>query len=69
MTYEKLCFLKYKKGFSTQELIKLYPQDAIQVSEVAMLDLPESILKEVLLETELFQHVMTLKKKFSAYLL
>ena len=68
MTYEKLCFLKYKKGVSTQELIRLYPKEVVRVSEVALLDLPESILREVLTEADHLEHVMSLKEQFSTYL-
>lgn len=64
MTYDKLFFLKYKKGLSTFELIQRYPKSAKQVSRVALCDVPEETLKEIISEEEDFARLMALKKKF-----
>ena len=68
MTYEKLFYLKFKKGYSTYELAKLYPNQIGQVSEVALLDIPEETLKAVIKEAESLRRVMRLKRKFSRLL-
>ena len=64
MTYQKLFDLKYNKGFSTYELVRRFPHDIDRVSEVALLDVPEATLKEVLREKEVLKRVKNLKKKF-----
>ena len=68
MTYKRLLFLKYKKGVSTQELLKRYPSEIARVTEVALLDLPETTLRELLTESDDFEHVMSLKQQFATYL-
>lgn len=64
MTYRKLIDLKYGQGISTYELMRRYPQDIKRVSEIALLDIPEDILQEVIDEERLFQRLLFLKKKF-----
>jgi len=68
MTYQRLFYLKYKKGVSTYELIKRFPEDIGRVSEVALLDVPEETLKEILKEESDFHHLMVLKQRFSRFL-
>ena len=68
MTYQQLFYLKFKKGISTYELIRLYPNSARQVSEVALLDVPEDTLRDILKEERDFLYLMSLKRKFSEFL-
>lgn len=68
MTYEELFTLKFKKGFSTYELVRRFPEDVERVSELALLDVPEAILRQILGEEEAFNRLMKLKKKFSRFL-
>ena len=68
MTYQKLFYLKYKKGLSTYDLVRRYPAEVGQVSEVAMLDIPEEILREILAEKAMFQRLMRLKKRYLKFL-
>ena len=63
MTYEKLFDLKYRKRLSTYELVCRFPKEVKRVSEVALLEVPESTLREVLHEKKSFQRLMELKKK------
>jgi len=65
MSYRRLFDLKYKKGMSTYELVCRFPKEIKQVSEVALLDIPEATLKEVIREKKLFERLIELKKKFS----
>lgn len=64
MTYQKLFDLKFKKGLSTYELVQRYPDYIERVSEVALLDVPESILKDIIREEKALMRLMRLKRKF-----
>ena len=64
MTYEKLLNLKYRKKISTYELVCRFPKEIKRVSEIALLDVPEATLREVLPEKKTFERLMGLKKKF-----
>lgn len=68
MTYDRLFYLKFKKRLTTCELVRMYPAQIKRVSEVALLDVPEHTLKEVLKETGTFTRLMRLKKRFSKFL-
>lgn len=68
MSYQRLFYLKYKKGISTYELIRRFPEEIDRVSEVAMLDIPEETLREIVLEERAFDHLMKLKKRLSLFL-
>lgn len=61
--YEKFFDLKYRQGVPTYELAHLYPEHIERISEVALLDIPETTLREVVREKELFERLMSLKKK------
>ena len=65
MTYQKLFYLKFKKGISTYELVRRFPEDINRVSEVALLDVPEETLRGILKEEKSFNRLMRLKKRFS----
>lgn len=67
MTYERLFYLKYKKGLTTYELIRRFPEDAERVSEVALLDVPEPTLRKILWEKKAYERLMLLKKRFSRF--
>ena len=64
MTYEKLFDLKYRKRMSTYQLVCRFPKEVKRVSEVALLEVSESTLREVLPEKKAFERLMELKKKF-----
>ena len=64
MTYEKLFDLKFKKGFSTNELMERFPEEAKKVRELALLHLPTSLLKKILEESKLLERVLRLKRRF-----
>ncbi len=64
MTYRELFYLKFKKGVSTYELVRRFPEAIDQVSEVALLDVPEATLKEIIGEEKSFNRLMRLKRKF-----
>jgi hypothetical protein len=62
--YEKLFDLKYRKGVPTYELAHRFPEHVERVNEVALLDIPENTLKEVIPERKTLERVISLKKKF-----
>jgi hypothetical protein len=62
--YEKLIDLKYRQGVPTYELAHRFPEHVDRVTEVALLDIPENTLKEVLPEKRILERVINLKKQF-----
>ena len=62
--YEKLFDLKYRQGIPTHELAHRFPEHIDRVTEVALLDIPENTLKELVPEKEILKRLMSLKKKF-----
>lgn len=68
MSYEKLFYLKYKKGISTYELLRRYPESLDEVADVALMDVPETTLKEILPDERDLVRLMQLKRKFSSFL-
>ena len=62
--YQTLFDLKFKKRISTYELVQKFPEEIGRVSEVALLDVPEAVLREILKEEKLYDRLMRLKRKF-----
>ncbi len=63
MTYEELYDLKYKRGISTYELVRRFPDETRRISEVALLEIPEETLKQIIAEQEMLRHLLSLKKR------
>jgi hypothetical protein len=68
MTYKRLFYLKYKMGLTTYDLVRQYPAEIDRVSEVALVEVPEAILREILQEDETFQRLMRLKKRYMKFI-
>lgn len=66
VTYEEIFELKYLKGISTQELLRQYPDEASRVNEVALLDIPENVLRDMIQESDVLFRLIALKRKFKA---
>ncbi len=64
MTYQELFDLKFKKGLSTYESVRRYPEEIERVNEVALLDVPEATLREIIREEKILTRLMRLKRKF-----
>lgn len=64
VTYEEIFELKYLKGVSTQELLRQYPEEARRVNEVALLDIPEDLLRDMIQESDVLFRLIALKRKF-----
>lgn len=67
MTYQQLFYLKFRKGVSTYELARRYPQAIDRVSEVALLEVPERTLRAIIREEKEFNRLMRLKRRFSRF--
>ena len=61
--YEKLFDLKFRQGVPTHELAHRFPEHIDRVNEVALLDIPENTLKEVVPEKRLLERLISLKKQ------
>jgi hypothetical protein len=64
MTYNKLFQLKFREGISTYELVRRFPKDIQRVSEMAMLEVPDETLQEVVKEEKMLSRLKRLKKRF-----
>ena len=64
MTYQQLFELKFKKGYSTNELIRRYPKEVVKVTEIALIQIPTPVLKKTVFEADLLEKILTLKRKF-----
>jgi hypothetical protein len=64
MTYEKIFDLKFRKGYSTTELIQQFPGEADKVREIALLEIPDSLLRKTVREGELLEKILSLKRRF-----
>ncbi|MEI7751158.1 MAG: hypothetical protein WCJ71_03610 [Candidatus Omnitrophota bacterium] len=62
--YEKLFDLKYRQGIPTHELAHRFPEHIDRVTEVALLDIPENTLKELVPQKEILERLMSPKKQF-----
>jgi hypothetical protein len=62
--YEKLFDLKYRQGVSTYELAQRFPEHIDRVHEVALLEVPENTLKEVIPEKRILERLISLKNQF-----
>jgi hypothetical protein len=67
MDYEELFYLKYKKGISTYELLKRFPESLDEVADVALMDVPETTLKEIIPSERDLVRLMQLKRRFSNF--
>lgn len=65
MTHQNIFYLKYCKGVSTYELMQMFPDAIERVTEIALMDIPEDILEEVIQEEEKLLHILELKRKLS----
>lgn len=64
MTYQEIFDLKFKKGYSTNQLLRRFPEDNGKVTEIALLQLPEQTLKKMVAEKESLIRILFLKRRF-----
>jgi len=64
MTYQKLFRLKFKEHISTLELSHRYPHDRQKVTDLALLELSDSVLRGVLKDDLEYARISKLKQTF-----
>ena len=62
MTYQRIFNLKFKKEVPTCELRKRYPREQKKISRVALLELPNPLLRELVKQEGEFQKLVSLKQ-------
>ena len=62
MTYQKIFNLKFKKEMPTHELGKRYPKEREKISRIALLELPNPLLRELIKRKQEFQKLVSLKR-------
>ncbi|MFA7000762.1 MAG: hypothetical protein WC352_01265 [Candidatus Omnitrophota bacterium] len=68
MDYEKIFYLKYRKRLSTYELLQRFPEALQQVADVALMEVPETTLREIMEEEGEYLRLKRLKQRFSDFL-
>ncbi len=64
MTYERIFNLKFKEDIPTHELGKRYPRERRKISRIALLELPLSVLRELVNKEKEFRKLVSLKQWF-----
>ena len=64
MTYERIFNLKFKEDVPTYQLGKRYPRERKKISRIALLELPLSVLRELVKHEEEFRKLVSLKQWF-----
>jgi hypothetical protein len=64
MTYEKIFDLKFRKGYSTTELMQRFPAEAEKVREIALLEIPNALLRKTVPQGALRERILLLKRRF-----
>ena len=67
MTYREIFHLKYNQGISTSELVKRFPGDIKRISEVALLEVSDEMLRQVISEAEIVERLIGLKKRYGVW--
>ncbi len=64
MTYQRIFDLKFKEDVPTHELGKRYPKERRKISRIALLELPLSLLRELIKQEKEFRKLVLLKQWF-----
>lgn len=67
MTYRALFEMKYNQGVSTSELVKRFPADVKRISEVALLEVSDEMLRQVIAEAQIVERLIRLKKRYGLW--
>ncbi len=67
MTYREIFELKYTQGISTSELVKRFPADVKRISEVALLEVSDEMLRQVISEAKIVERLISLKKRYGLW--
>ena len=64
MTYQKIFELKFKEDVPTYKLGRQFPKELRKISRVALLELPISMLRELVKQEEELRKLLSLKRWF-----
>ena len=64
MSDYELLYLKFKKRFSTQQLISRLPRQKKRITEVALLDVNGRVLHKLIHQKAVWNRLHVLKKKY-----
>ena len=64
MTYQRIFNLKFKEDVPTYKLGKRYPRERRKISRIALLELPLSLLRQLIKQEEELQKLISLKQWF-----
>jgi hypothetical protein len=67
MTYREIFELKYTQGISTSELVRRFPADVKRISEVALLEVSDEMLRQVISEAKIVDRLIGLKKRYGIW--
>lgn len=62
MDYKDLFKLKFEKGLSTIELEERYPEDIDKIAKLALIDLPQDVLRKIIRDKKELLALIDLKK-------
>ena len=62
MTYQRIFDLKFKEEVATCELRKRYPKEQKKILRIALLELPNSLLRKLIKHEREFQKLISLKR-------
>ena len=62
MTYQKIFDLKFREEISTLELGKRFPKERKKISRIALLELPNSLLRKLVKHEREFKKLLMLKQ-------
>ena len=62
MTYQRIFDLKFKGDVPTYELEKRFPKEWKKIIRIALLELPLSVLRELIKQEKEFQRLVLLKR-------
>lgn len=63
MNDSELLYLKFKKRYSTQQLLTRFPRQKKRIMEVALLDVNNRTLREIIHEKKVFRRLRQLKRE------
>ena len=67
MTYREIFDMKYTQGISTSDLVKRFPGDIKRISEVALLEVSDEMLRQVISEAKIVERLIRLKKRYGVW--
>ena len=64
MTYQRIFELKFREDVPTHELKRRFPREHRKISQIALLELPMSVLRNLIKQERELQKLVSLKRWF-----